>query len=943
MLYHFYTTIFKTVSKKTTLIALCTLTCLAGYAQIKPLPLDPQVRTGKLKNGFTYYIRRNTEPKNRVTFYLVNKVGSVLENDDQRGLAHFMEHMTFNGSKHFPKNTLMNYLQNAGVRFGADINAYTGYDETVYQLPIPTDQPGSVDKGLQIIRDWAQDATLDPAEINKERGVVLEEKRLGKGAAERLQRQYYPMIMNHSRYADRSPIGTDEVLNNFKPETIKSFYHDWYRPDLQALIVVGDIDVNAIENSIKARFADLKNPLNEKKRIIYNIPLTGKNQFIALTDKEYTATVAEVMIKHPAPPLRTAADYRSVIIRNLFNGMMGERFAELMQQANAPFIQANAAVKNFMSNVSTYSTTVVAKPGQLENGFKALWRETERVRKFGFNQTELDRAKATYLAQITSAVKEKNKTSSDAYVQEYVDHFLKGTASPGIDYEFQLVKTYLPAISLNDIDQLSKTYISDINRDIILLAPDKEKENLPDEKTFISWMESVSKEQLHPYTDHTSSLPLLIQKPVPGQIVSEEKNALLGLTTLKLSNGVTVILKPTDFKNDEVLFRGYAPGGTSLYSDKDSPSAANAAGIIGASGAGNYNASVLDKFLAGKQLDAKPYIGERYQGIEGGAAPKDLETVLQLTYAYLTEPRKDTSVFQAIITRTKARLANRSNDPNSVFADTVTAVLGNYNARRTGPSVEKLNRIDLNRSFDIYRDRFADASQMTFVFTGNIDINAIKPLLEKYLGALPNAARKEKAKDLGIHIPEGRIMKSVSKGKEPKATVMLVYSGLFKDSQINRIKFEALQECLNIRLIERLREDESGVYSPSVSVNTNKFPESRFSLIIRFGCAPQNVDKLVASATDEVNKLKTEGPLNNNISKWKAENSRQQELQLKENAWWLDYLSDQLQNRDALDQYQSDGQLSEEINREVLKIFAKEYLQDNNFIRLQLLPENLQQ
>ncbi|AYL94369.1 M16 family metallopeptidase [Mucilaginibacter celer] len=929
------------MSKKTTLIALCTLMCLAGYAQIKPLPFDSQVRTGKLKNGFTYYIRHNIEPKNRVTLYLVNKVGSVLENDDQRGLAHFMEHMTFNGSKHFPKNTLMNYLQNAGVRFGADINAYTGYDETVYQLPIPTDQPGSVEKGLQIIRDWAQDATLDPKEIDKERGVVLEEKRLGKGAAERLQRQYYPMIMNHSRYADRSPIGTDEVLTNFKPETIKSFYHDWYRPDLQALVVVGDVDINAIETSIKARFADLKNPPNEKKRTAYSIPLTGKSQFIALTDKEYTATVAEVMIKHPAIPLRTAADYRSVIIRNLFNGMMGERFAELMQQADAPFIQGNAAVKNFMSNVSTYSTTVVAKPGELEKGFKALWRETERIKKFGFNQTELNRAKANYLAQITSAVKEKSKTSSDAYVQEYVDHFLKGTASPGIDYEYQLVKTYLPAISLTDIDLLSKTYIGDNNRDIILLAPDKEKENLPDEKTFIGWMKSVNIEQLQPYTDHTSSLPLLTQEPIAGKIISEEKNTALGLTTLKLSNGVTVILKPTDFKNDEILFRGNAPGGTSLYSDQDSPSAANAAGIIGASGAGNYNAAALDKFLAGKQLDAKPYIGERYQGIEGGASPTDLATALQLTYAYLTEPRKDTSVFQAIIGRTKARLANRSNDPNSAFADTVTSVLGNHNIRRTGPSIEKLKRISLNRSFDIYRDRFADASQMTFIFTGSFNADTIKPLIEKYLGSLPNMGRKEKAKDLGIHIPDGRITKTVYKGTEPKATVTLVYSGLFDDSPANRIKFDAIQECLNIRLIERLREDESGVYSPSVSINTTKFPESRFSLIIRFGCAPQNADKLVASAMDEVNKLKTEGPLNTNINKWKAEYSRQKELQLKENGWWLDYLSNQLQNQDALDQFKTDGKLSGELSQQALKTFAKKYLPDNNFIRLQLLPENL--
>jgi zinc protease len=929
------------MNKKIILTAICSISCLTVCAQVKLLPLDPQIRTGKLKNGFTYYIRHNVEPKNRVIFYLVNKVGSVLETDDQRGLAHFTEHMTFNGSKHFQKNTLMNYLQNAGVRFGADINAYTGYDETVYQLPIPTDKPGLLDQGIQIMRDWAQDATLNPTEIDKERGVVLEEKRLGKGAAERLQRQYYPMILNNSRYALRSPIGTDEVLNGFKPETIRSFYHTWYRPDLQALVVVGDIDVNKIENAIKIKFADLKNPVNEKKRIKYTIPLTGKNQFIALTDKESTATVAEIMIKHEATALHTAADYRFIILRNLFNGMMGERFAELAQQADPPFIQGNAGIKNFMANISTYSTTVVAKPGELEKGLRALWRETERIKKFGFTQTELNRAKTNYLTQITSAVREKDKTASDSYVQEYVDLFLKGTASPGIAYEHQLVKNYLPGIILTDVNQLGKTYIGTTNRDIILLAPGNEQGNLADEKTFLGWMESVSMEQLQPYADHTSSLPLLAREPTPGKIISEEKDVILGLTTIKLSNGVKVILKPTDFKNDEILFRAFAPGGTSLYSDEDSPSAANAAGIISSSGVGNYTATELDKFMTGKQLDAKPYIGERYQGIEGGAAPRDIATALQLTYAYFTEPRKDTSVFKAIIARTKARLANRANDPNSVFGDTVTAVLGNYNVRRTGPSVEKLSRINLNRSFEIYQDRFADASQMTFIFTGNINTDTLKPLLEKYLGSLPNLGRGEKPKDLGIHIPEGRINKIVYKGTESKATVMLVYSGLFDDTPMNRIRFDAIQETLNIRLIERLREDESGVYSPNVSLSTNKFPQSRFSLVIRFGCAPQNADKLVASATDEVDKLKTEGPLSANIAKWKAEDSRQRELQVKDNGWWLGYLTDQLQNQDNLDQFKSDIPLVEQVDQAGLKNFARKYLIDTNFIRMQLLPGNV--
>ena len=383
------------------------------------LPLDPNVKTGRLANGFTYYIRRNVEPKNRATLYLANKVGSILENDDQQGLAHFMEHMSFNGTKHYPKNDLVNYLQKAGVRFGADLNAYTSFDETVYQLPIPTDDPEVFKNGMQIMRDWAQEATLDVEEINKERGVVLEEKRLGKGAAQRMQ-QYLPLIFNGSRYANRLPIGTEEVLKNFKPETIKSFYTDWYRPDLQALIVVGDIDVAAVENQIKTQFADLKKPAKAKPRTQYNIPLSGANQFIALTDKEFPVTVVQMIIKHPEQVIRTDADYKASITQTLFNRMMQARFVELTKQANPPFLQAGGNVSGFLAGLDAFTLFMVAKPGELEKGFKAALTESERIKKFGFTQTELDRAKQAYLLQIESAFKEKDKTQSDAYVNEVV-------------------------------------------------------------------------------------------------------------------------------------------------------------------------------------------------------------------------------------------------------------------------------------------------------------------------------------------------------------------------------------------------------------------------------------------------------------------------------------------------------------------------------------------
>lgn len=904
------------------------------------LPLDPRVRTGKLPNGFTYYIRHNEESKNRVVMYLANKVGSVLEDEDQRGLAHFMEHMSFNGTTHFPHNELVNYLQKAGVRFGADINAYTSFDETVFELPLPSDKPDILSKGILIMHDWAQSATLDPTEIDKERGVVLEEKRLGKGAGERMQRQYWPMILNNSRYAVRIPIGLDTVLDNFKRPTIARFYQDWYRPDLQALIIVGDINADSLEKVVKTRFGDLVNPVKERPRPKYIAPLTGKNEFLAVTDKEMTATVAEVLIKHAAPKLRTISDYRNSIIRELFNQMLSERYAELSRQADPPFIQGSAGISGFMGGLDMYDASVVAKPGEMEKGLKAVWRETVRVKRFGFTQTELNRAKQSFLSNIESAYKEKDKTQSESYVREYLQYFLKDIAAPGITKEYNLVKQDLPGITLIEVNNLNKQYITDNNRDILVLAPDKDKSALPDEGTMNRWIKSVEQEKLEPYKDEVSGQPLLTKVPVPGRVIKEENDTALHITTLVLSNGVKVILKPTNFKNDQVLFSAFAPGGTSVYTDADYQSAANAAGIVSSSGAGNYNSTQLDKYLSGKQLGVSPYIDDRVQGISGGAVPRDLETALQLVYAYFTEPRRDTAIFKGIIARSKAGLANRGNDPNSVFQDTVNAVLSNYNVRRTGPSIAKVDQIRLDKSFEIYKERFSDASNFTFTFIGTFDVKTIKPVLQKYLGALPSTNEKEQAKDLGIHIPGGKIEKTVYKGTEPKATVDLVFSGTFDYSQENKIKLDALKEVLQIRLLERLREDESGVYSPGVFVSTSKYPQSRFSFVISFGCAPQNVEKLIASALDEVNRLKTDGPPQVNIDKYKAEDQRTRETALKTNNWWLGYLNGTLQNQDDLNQLNDYGKVQDQITSTSLKEAAANYLSGTNYIRLVLLPEN---
>jgi zinc protease len=907
----------------------------------KPLPLDPAVFRGELPNGFTYFIRHNTEPTNRVYLYLVNKVGSILEDENQRGLAHFLEHMSFNGTKHFPKNQLVDYLQKSGIRFGADLNAYTSFDETVYQLPLPTDKPELLQNGFAIMRDWAQGATLDVAEIDKERGVVLEEKRLGKGAEERVRMAYWPVILNHSRYAERLPIGMDTVLNYFTPGVLRRFYRNWYRPDLQALIVVGDIDVAATEKLIKAEFGSLKNPLTEKKRVKYSVPLTSKNNFIAVTDKEITSTVAEVMIKHPLPPLKTHADYRGAIARSLFNQMLDRRLTELTRQSDPPFIGGNAGIGAFIGGLAIFDASVTAKPGEFEKGIKAVWREVERVKLYGFTATEVERAKTAYLNGMETALKEKDKTNSESYVKEYQEYFLKGIAAPGIVKEYELVKEALPQISLKEVNALSGQYITSVDRDIIIIAPEKDKANLPHEITLNRWLKAIEQEQLKPYEDMVSNESLLAYQPVPGKVVKEEKGGQLGLTTLTLSNGIKVILKPTDFKNNEILFSGFGPGGNSLYPDSEFQSAANASALISANGAGNYNPTQLSKYLEGKQLNVQPYISERFNGINGGSTAKDLATALQLVYAKFTEPRKDTAIFQGIIERTKGTLANRGNDPNSVFRDTVNAVLGNHHFRRMPSSLEKLSQISLDRAYTIYQERFADAANFTFTFVGSFNTDTIKPLLEKYLGGLPANHQSVQAKDLGIHIPAGIIEKTVYKGTEPKATVLMVYSGLFDYSAENKIKLDALKETLEIRLLQRLREDESGVYSPGVSAEVSKYPQSRFSLMIQFGCAPENAEKLIASAREEVNKLSTDGPLPENVDKWRNEEKTTLEPQLKTNGFWLGYINKQLQDNEDLDQVNNYIAWLDKVTTAELKDLAAKYLSGNNYIRLLLLPETV--
>ncbi len=911
----------------------------AAQLSTAAMPVDKDVIIGKLPNGLTYYIRQNSFPQKRAELYLLNKAGSILETDQQQGLAHFTEHMAFNGTRDFPKNALVNYLQSSGVKFGADLNAYTSFDETVYQLPLPTDSVKVFEKGFDILANWAGYVSFDPAELDKERGVVLEELRLrGKNAQERLQQQILPTLLNNSRYASRLPKGKEDVIKNASLETIKSFFTDWYRPDMQAVVAVGDFDPKRVEQLIKEKFSALKNPAAEKKRPVYSVPPSPGTTVKFATDPEFPYTVAQIVIRHPESKLRTTSEYLQNIRTSLFNSMLNERLNELMQKPTPPYLYANASYAGFIGNADAFTSTVVSRPGELEGALKTLVAETERARKFGFTLTEFERAKQNALVQMSNAYKERDKTRSVNFVQEYQSHFLDSTAIPGIAWEYQFYLENINKITLAEMNALAGKFISEKNRVVIVEAPDSEKDKLPTEQTLLTWIADGGK-TVTPYVDNVSTRPLIENIPAPGEIVSQTADDSIGVVTLTFKNGAKAILKPTDFKNNQVVITGYSFGGTSLVSDADYLSANLAASVVGSSGLSDFNQIQLQKLLTGKTVSVQPYLSDYAQGFSGNSSTEDLGTAMQLMYLYMTQPRKDNDIWQSNINQIQSVLANRGLDPTSVFQDTVSAVLNRYNIRAMVPTTERLNAASLDKAYNFFKNGYADANGFTLILVGSFNVDAVKPLLSTYLGSLPSSATPKTYKDLKLYPPAGVVTKVVNKGIGDKASVELVFSGDYDYNELNNIQLDALEEVLNIKLVERLREQESGVYSPGVNARYQNLPAPRYSITVSFGCAPENVDKLIASTIDEIAKLKTSGALPADIQKFKAEDMRSKQVQVRENYFWAGYLASGSQN--GLDPHRIlvYPQTLAKVTPESTKEAANKYLSGKNFIKLIHLPE----
>lgn len=931
------------LKKLTILVMLMSSTSL--YAQIditQLMPLDPNVKIGKLSNGLTYYIRKNTLPEKRVELRLVVNAGSVLEDDDQQGLAHFMEHMNFNGTKRFPKNELVNYLQGIGVEFGADLNAYTGFDETVYILPVPTDKPGLVEKGLEILEDWAHHALLDSIEIEKERGVVIEEWRLSRGADERMMRQTLPIQYQGSKYADRMPIGKIESLQHFSHSALKRFYKDWYRPDLQAIIAVGDIDVNDMEQLIKKIFSDIPATTSPRRRDVFAVPDHTEALSVVAKDKETDFPTVEVLFKKEPQPETTIGDYCRYMNRLLFTGMLNTRLRELTLKSNPPFVAAGSYYGSSLARTKdAYQLYANTSDTGMSRSLYAMLQENRRVLLYGFTNSEFELQKKQLQSFYDRIFNEREKEESFRYVDEYVNNFLVHEPIPGIEWEYDFVKQYLSTVKLEEINKLAAQWITRNNMVVTLNAPDKEGIKIPTEKEVNNLLNDVDIASIEPYKEKIIATALLDARKIkPGKIVSSFANEEVGTTTIRLSNGATIILKPTNFKNDEIMFRAFSKGGHSLVSNADYYSATNAAAVISQSGVANFSAIELSNMLKGKSTSLTTNISLYSEGLNGSTIPKETETLLQLIHLYFTSPRKDGEAFESYKTRQKQLFANLAANPQIYYNAAFQKLMSQNHPRAGGlPTPEDFDKINLDRSIQIYKERFANAADFTFIFVGSFDEASIKPLLEKYIGSLPFSSKKENFKDLGIRPPVGMIDKEFIKGSDPKSQVNLVFTSPVTFNSSDAFALKSLADVVDIKLVEQLREEKGGVYGVSAQGSISRIPYSYSTFSISFPCAPENVDTLSKATIDELRKIITAGVSQEDIEKVKEQQKRKLEVDIKQNSFWLNSLYEAyFFGSNPVDILKRQKQ-TETLNSKMLQAVAKKYINLNRYIRATLKPE----
>ncbi|MEQ3232947.1 M16 family metallopeptidase [Bacteroides cellulosilyticus] len=922
---------------------------VAQQMQFPPLPVDKNVRIGQLDNGLTYYIRHNKLPENRAEFYIAQKVGSILEEPQQRGLAHFLEHMAFNGTKNFPGDDkglgVIPWCETVGIKFGTNLNAYTSIDETVYNISnAPIDRTGVLDSCLLILHDWSNYILLKDDEIDKERGVIREEWRSRNSGMLRVYTDLLPTIYQGDKYADCMPIGSIDVINNFPYKDIRDYYHKWYRPDLQGIVIVGDIDVDTVEAKLKAVFADVQKPVNPAERTYYPVA-DNKEPIVAIgTDKEVDDPSIEIYFKQDATPdseKNNVGYLASQYMTSMISSMLDARLSELVQSANPPFTRASSDYSDFFvaKTKEAFALSASSKADGIETALKTLLQETERARRFGFTESEYARARANYLQSLESAYNEREKTKHGSYVREYVQNFLNGEPIPGIEAKYAMMNQLAPNIPLQAMNMVMQQLVPDSNQVVIIAGPAKEGLKYPTKEEVISLLKGMKDLDLQAYVDKVSDEPLMKEAPKGGKIISEKEGDIYGSTKLVLSNGVTVYVKKTDFKADEIRMKGTSLGGKSIFPDKDALNFAVIDNVIAVGGLGNFSQVDLTKVLAGKKVSVNAGLGATTENVFGTCSPKDFETMMQLTYLTFTAPRKDAEAFESFKNRMKAQLESAQANPLSSINDSLQKAMYNNHPRVVMMKPEMVDQIDYDRILEMYNDRFKDASDFTFYFVGNIDLETAKPLIAEYLGALPAINRKETFKDTKMSIRKGVYKNEYAKEQQtPTATIVFLYSGKAPYTLKNDILLSFATQVLDMVYTEEVREKEGGTYGVNCYGDLQKYPKEQLLLQIVFQTDPAKKDKLAGIVVDELKKLAAEGPSDVHLQKVKEYMLKKYADNQKENGYWMNNLNDYFYY--GMDMTEGYTDIVNSITAKDIQKFVSDLLKQGNEIEVTMTVPN---
>ncbi len=915
----------------------------------EPLPLDPAVVSGTLGNGLTYYVRHNEEPRERLQLSLAVKAGSVLEDEEQRGLAHFVEHMAFNGTERFAKQEIVDYLESIGGSFGPDLNASTGFDSTIYFLEVPTDDPEILENAFRILSDWAYAISFEPEEVELERGVVLEEWRLSQGFSSRFQNNLIPLLFGSSRYAERAPIGLTEVIEAASAEQLRAYYERWYRPDLMAVVAVGDVDPGLIEAKIRQYFAPPPEGEATQPRAAvaapttlpsYSVPDNAEPIVDVFTDPEAPGTQVTLVRKVAPDTGQDVEVFQRFAVQELAFMMLNARLFERGQTPDPPYLWSGTGRSSFVQPLDILTFTIVVEPTGTERGFEALLEELQRAARHGFTGSELDREKANLLSSVESAYKQRDQQPSARLAAEYRDHFLSGSPVPGIEVEWELFQSVLPQISLTEVDAVAASWTASGNTVLLVLGPEAI------DPTGGAALAAVLQAQLdgagelavEAYADTVGEAPLLATIPASGSIVEEAELEAIDAVRWTLSNGVTVIAKQTDFRDDEVLFTSFSPGGHSLVDDADHVSAVHAAAIASGSGVGEHDSVALDKLLAGTRVSVSPFINGLFEGLGGSASPEDLETMFQLVWLYATAPRLDPTYFATYEASLRTSAETSPTQPDAVLYDRVNTLLAQKHLRRRPLSLELVEELSLERAEAVYAERFADLGDATFVFVGAFDWDELRSLTATYLASLPSGGRSEDWRDVGIDPPQGVVDEVVRSGIEPRSNTIWVFAGEAEWAEGETLALDVAGEMLGTRLRERVREQLGGTYAISVSAGASLIPDSEYQVAIIFGSDPARVDELLGEIAVELDWLRAGGE-QEYLDSVKQQLRSSREERLRENSFWLGQIRSAAQQGRPLDDVNRFDARLDALTLEDIAAVAGRSLPEDRYVRVALFPE----